>query len=356
MVGLLPLYCATVVLIRHMLYNVGDTAPFFLLRRNLMSLDKNEHLTNVLETHRMTHIERLLEKCKSKREEIKSALTENYGSKAYNPFSSGSFKKHTAINIKFDLDVVAPFKKNSFKTLEEMFDDVYNFLYNKYKDEAVIKKQKVSIGLEFHADEDGDTVCVDVSPGRELNQDQYKEDGYLNLFVNSRYGLIEEKSSRQTNIQKQIDHIKAKGDERKIIRFLKVWKFTNNGECKSFFLELFTIKAFDKVAVSGNYWEMLKTVMEYIRDNVTKDNFKLVDPGNSNNDLMDTLDSTGRTNISERMKTIIKRIEEDSENISTYFPLNEKFQDKASTSNEKTYDFKAPAVSFSMPKSSERFG
>lgn len=319
-----------------------------------MAIDKKEHLEKVLETHRMSHLSSLLEKYKFKREEIKEALIEKYADKIYTPFNSGSFKKHTAINIKFDLDLVAPFKRNSFDTLEKMFDDVYDFLYEKYKDEATIKKQKVSIGLKFHADNEGDEIHIDVTPGRELNQDDYVEDKYVNLFVNSNYGLIAEKSHLQTNIHSQIDHIKAKGDERKIIRLLKVWKFTNNGECKSFFLELFTIKAFDRAEVSGNVWEMLKTVMEYIRDNVTKEGFKLTDPGNSNNNIMDTLDSVGRTNLSNKMDNIINRIEDNSENIKTYFPVNEKFEEKESS--EKTYGTKSSQVIHSIPKNNERFG
>lgn len=319
-----------------------------------MAVDKKEHLEKVLETHRMSHIEGLLEKYKSRRKEIKEALIEKYSDKIYIPFDSGSFKKHTAINVKFDLDIVAPFKKNSFNTLEEMFDDLYDFLYEKYKDEATIKKQKVSIGLTFHADKDGDVISIDVTSGRELTQDQYPKDKYTNLFVNSNYGLIAEKSYLQTNIHSQIDHIKARGDERKIIRLLKIWKFTNNEKYKSFLLELITIKASDRVYVSGNVWEMLKSVMEYIRDNVTKDGFKLTDPGNSNNNIMDTLDSVERTNLSNKMNDIINRIEDNSENIRTYFPINEKFEKKESS--EKTYGTKNSPIIHSIPKNNERFG
>ena len=319
-----------------------------------MAVDKKVHLENALETHRMSQIDDLIKKYKSKRDEVKNALIEKYSDKAYTPFNSGSFKKHTAINIKFDLDIVAPFKRNSFDTLEKMFDDVYEFLYEKYKDEATIKKQKVSIGLTFNADADGDVICIDVTPGRELNQDEYSEDKYVKLFVNSNYGLIAEKSHLQTNIHSQIEHIKSKGDERKIIRLLKIWKFTNGEKYKSFLLELITIKAFDKVTVSGNLWDMLKTVMEYIRDNVTKDGFKLVDPGNSNNDIMDTLESWQRTNLSDRMDTIIKRIEENSENIKTYFPVNEKFEQKESSSS--SYGIKGTYVTPSIPPKNQRFG
>ena len=135
-----------------------------------MAMNKKEHLEKVSETHRMANVSELLEKYKSKREEIKNTLTEKYANKIYTPFNSGSFKKHTAMNIKFDLDLVAPFKRNSFNTLEKLFNNLYEFLYEKYKDEAEVKKQKVSIGLTFHPNDDGDVVCIDVTPRRELNK------------------------------------------------------------------------------------------------------------------------------------------------------------------------------------------
>src|SRR5690606_16725566 len=127
-----------------------------------MATDKQKHLEKVLETHRMSHINDLLDKYKQKREEVKEALEEKYKENIYRHINSGSYAKHTAINIKFDLDIVTPFKRNSFSTLEEMFDDVYEFLKEKYENEATIRKQKVSIGIEFNEDEDGHIIKIDV--------------------------------------------------------------------------------------------------------------------------------------------------------------------------------------------------
>jgi len=318
-----------------------------------MATDRQKHLEKVLETHRMTHINDLLDKYTQKREEVKEALEEKYGSNIYSPINSGSYAKHTAINIKFDLDIVTPFKRNSFATLEEMFDDVYEFLSEKYKNEATVRKQKVSVGIEFDKDEDSDIVNIDVVPGRELNDNQYSDDKNLNLFVNSKYGLLEEKTYVQTNIQAQIDHIKGKNDERGIIRLLKIWKATNNEPYKSFFLELVTIKAFEKEDVSGNLWEKLKTVMEYIKDNVTKDNFTLKDPGNSNNDVADTLDSWGKSSLSNKMSNMIDNIERNSENIKTYFPINEDFEEESGNK----YGLKdSSIIAPSIPTKSQQFG
>ena len=325
-----------------------------------MAVVKEEHLQDVLDTNKMTHIDALLTKYKTKRDEVKEALEEKYTNSIYSPMNSGSYAKHTAINSKFDLDIIAPFKRDSFDTLEKMFEDVYQFLFKKYDEsgEGNVRKQKVSIGIEFNADKDGDIVNLDVVPGRELSEGSYKDAKDLNLMFNEQTGLFAKNSYIKTNIQEQIDHIRNTGDEktsaRQIIRLLKVWKYSNQEKYKSFLLELITIKAFDKENVSGNLWEKLKIVMTYIKDNVTKDEFKLVDPGNSNNDVVKTLESWERNNLSNRMDTMIKRIEENSENIKAYFPVNDKYEEKKSSSN--SYGIKGSAVTASIPTNNERFG
>ena len=150
---------------------------------------------------------------------------------------------------------MAPFKKDAFDTLEKMYDDVYDFLYDKYKSVATVKKQKVSIGLEFFADSDGDVVKIDVVPGRELNQDQYKDDYKLNLYVYDQFGNIGKGSDRlQSNVKAQINNIKdratnEKNSIRKTIRLLKVWKIYNTKSVKSFFIDLITIAFFIRINI-----------------------------------------------------------------------------------------------------------
>jgi hypothetical protein len=298
-------------------------------------MDKNLHLDKVITTHRITKEETLLNKYKEKNKNVKEALEEKYGDNIYAPFNSGSYAKNTAINTKFDFDLVAPFKKNAFGAnvkLEKMYEDVYHFLYDKYnKNGDFVIKQKVSIGITFKTDEG--EVKIDVVPGREFNQDQYKDDENLNLYVYSKYGNIEAGSERiKTNVKAQLNNIKdrataEKDSIRKIVRLLKVWKY-NKGSypTKSFFLELITLKTFDNKEVTGSLWDKLKAVCEYIRDNVTNESFKLIDPGNSSNDLMETLENYERQNLSNDMKNMLERIEENEENIKTYFPENSKFK------------------------------
>ena len=157
-------------------------------------MNKKEYLESVIDSYKMSKEEKLLEKHKTKKEEIKEALEKKYKENIYSPFNSGSYAKNTAINTKFDFDMVTPFKRNAFGTngtLKQMYNDVYDFLYEKYKDEASIRKQKVSIGLEFNSDKDGDSIKIDVVPGREYNQEQYNDDKNLNLYVYKQYGNFE---------------------------------------------------------------------------------------------------------------------------------------------------------------------
>ncbi len=287
-----------------------------------MSFNKSDYLGSVLETHKMKHIESLFDKFKKKRLEIKEKLEEKYGEDIYSPFNSGSYAKHTAINSKFDLDLAVPYKRNSFSTITEMFDGVFDFLHAEYKDVAIVRKQKVSIGIEFYPDSDNEVVQIDVVPGRELRLGSYSDDYYLNININTYDG-----NYTQTNIHSQIDNIKGKNDARQIIRLLKVWKYQKYKDYKSFFIELIVIKAFENKIVTGNLWDKLKIVLEYIKDEITKENFTLKDPGNSSNDISKTLDDYKKRSLKNDIEFILNDVESNDENLKNHFNENEKFKE-----------------------------
>ncbi len=295
-----------------------------------MGFDKSKYLKRVLNSYKMSHVQEKMDKYILKREKVKDSLDDKYnGKKATRAINSGSYAKHTAINVKFDIDVCQPFQRNSFDTLEEMADDVYNYFMEEYEDEDLVKyktkKQRVSVGLTFLID--GEEIEMDIVPGRELLKDDYKETNRLNLHVRPKG--IQPASSTQTNIQKHIDLIKGKGDERSIIRLLKNWNVTKNSgkKLKSFFIELITIRAFDDASeIPTGLWEKLEMTMIFIRDEV--ENIRLLDPANSNNIVSDTLTSIEKKNLSYDMKLMLERIDDDDENIKVYFPVNDKFDNE----------------------------
>ncbi len=290
-----------------------------------MKFEKTNYLQGVLDSHKMKHVDDLIKSYQGKRKQIKEALERQYGKDIYSPINSGSYAKHTAINTKFDLDIAAPFKKKKFSTLEEMFDDVYNFFDRVYRyddpDFSEVRKQGVSIGLKFI--KDFKMLDIDIVPGRELRGDSYSEDKYMNLHAND--NSSESQQSIQTNITQQIDHIKGKNAERECIRLMKIWKTQNQKKyIKSFLVELIVVRAFDNSNdIPTGLWDKLKMVLEFIRDNI--EHVRLVDPGNSNNVVSDTMTKSQKREFKDDVKKILDKVEWRVENLKLYFKENPKF-------------------------------
>lgn len=320
-----------------------------------MATNKTQHLKCVLESHKIKKEQILLDKHIAKRNEIEEALEEKYYSSIYSPFNSGSYAKNTAVNKKFDFDFMVPFKRDAFDTLEDMFMDVFDFLEEKYKTSAIVKKQKVSIGLEFFPDEIGDIVKIDVVPGRELKKDQYPTDKNLNLYVYNQFGSFQKGSERiQSNIHAQVDKIRKSADTqslRQIIRLLKVWKLYNNKSIKSFFIELISIRAFEDKKPEGDLWEILEVVLFFIKDNI--ETIALPDPGNTNNNVADSLLASDKSVISSDVKNMLEQIELNSDFIKSYFPPNPKFPCEDVSKSNNTYGVKKEGLSIPPPT---RFG
>ena len=293
-----------------------------------MNFDKNKHLREVLDTHKMCHIQNFVNKVKNRREEIKTKMHNHYGSDKYSSFGSGSFAKHTATNVKFDLDLVEPFKHNAFGTLQEMFDSIHDFLTEEYKNSNVtIRKQKVSIGVSFPIEEgDEKPVEIDVVPGRELSDDDYLDSHDLNLYFNEDHWGFKKGTSQKTNIQKQISHIEGKSNERQIIRLLKIWKKQKDKKYKSFVIELAVIRALENDNGSMDLWQRLRFVMAYLRDHIADSSCHLYDPGNSDNDVLETMGTYKRNLLRSDMEIMLRNIDDNPEIfLPYYFKVNEKY-------------------------------
>ncbi len=286
-----------------------------------MRFSKSEYLHDVLDSYKMGHVEELMDKYKKKRDEIKEEIEKEYTDKlAQNPINSGSYAKHTAINIKFDIDLFIPFKKGSFASLEEMYEDIYDFFTNsdRFFDPQLsqCKRQRTSIGMKFYIEDE--EIDMDVVPGREIEIDEYVKTGNVNLFDSKG-----DQRSIKTNVKKHIELISGKNVERSIIRLLKVWKYRNGIDIRSFLIELFVLKAFGNIK-TGNLWDKLEAVFCFIKDNIKT--IKLVDPANTNNVVTDTLTENEKNTIENTTKNMLDRIEDSEETICSYFPENTNFK------------------------------
>lgn len=320
-----------------------------------MELNKNKHLNDALESHKMSHIRDFSNKVLERKSEIIQKLANHYAtSQRYDAFTSGSMAKHTAINIKFDCDVVQPFKRKAFETLSEMFDDIFSFLEEEYGDVATVRKQKVSVGIKFPQEEnDRNPICIDVVPGRELSEEDFLTTKALNLYYNEDVWGFKKGSYQKTNISAQIEHIKEKEQERQIIRLFKIWKNHLNKDYKSFLIELICIEAFKGYSGSTSLWDRLKFAMEYIRDHITDESFHLYDPGNSGNDLMASMEYYKKSALKTEMESMLNNIDQNAATyLPYYFPINDEFD----PNNDDGYKRKGSSETVSYPRSPQRFG
>lgn len=74
----------------------------------------------------------------------------------------------------------------------------------------------------------------------------------------------------------------------------------------------------DKLAV-----RLFKTIA-YINNNIAKPDFKLIDPGNSSNNVMDTLTMSERNQIKNRCQNFLSRFEADNQVLKKYIPFKKR--------------------------------
>ena len=283
--------------------------------------NKKEYLEDVLYSYAMPHVKDQTDAYKAAAERLMGAVEKHYGDKVIKTFKSGSIAKRTSVNIKFDIDFVIAFRRDSFTY--------------RYFDNGVQKE-----------------IPIDVVPGRELRQDDYEETGNLNLFFReSTWGFMsDEGSSQKTNIEAQADKICGKNDERKVIRLLKVWKKCTGKHVKSFVLELFTLKAMEDYDGPRDIWSMLEHVLQYIRDHATDTSCHLIDPGNTNNDVLARMDSADRTTLKSEMDNMLRQIETWPEYIKIAFPENREHKRKKESYGVRT------GMQVPLPPTGKRFG
>lgn len=224
-----------------------------------------EYLESLLDEEKIDDTDK--EKTKKKRDEVETAIREEFGDKVKTVKYSGSIAKHTAINSSKDLDLAIHFKKESFDTLKEMYEDVFDFLDDNYN----VRKQKVSIGLT--------DFDVDVVPGRRIDEE---DDSNNDVFLYQ----SDDDSRIKTNIEKHKSHITESGC-RNVIKLMKIWRNKRNVKFKSFAMELLVIQALEDSTTTG-LKDRTKEVLEYIVDNV--EDINLIDPANSNNNVADVIE------------------------------------------------------------------
>lgn len=236
-----------------------------------MASEQHQYLERALSKYNLTDGQ--VESLQNKRKGVEDYLRSRYSSKIQSVNYSGSYAKGTAVNLKYDLDVCVFFHRDSFGTLAEM----YNSVYETMRGYGSIVKQKVSIRLSSGRE------AIDVVPARRI--DDTSTDA--NLYVTTTGGQI------KTNIARHKEYI-SESSCRPVIKLMKVWKYQRGIHYKSFALELLTIKALSGFS-SEDYGDRVWQTLKFIRDNV--ETIRLIDPANSNNNVADFIEPNDKMNM-----------------------------------------------------------
>ncbi|MFD1173952.1 nucleotidyltransferase domain-containing protein [Oceanobacillus picturae] len=272
-----------------------------------------EYLELLLDDEKISEDEK--EEIRKKRDEVEGAIKEEFGDKVKTVKYSGSIAKHTAINSSKDLDLAIHFKKESFDTLKEMYDTVFDFLDDNYN----VRKQKVSIGLT--------DFDVDVVPGRRIDEEG---DSNNDVFLHR----SDDDSRIKTNIENHKSHITESGC-RNVIKLMKIWKNKWNVKFKSFAMELLVIQALEDSTATG-LKDRIKEVLEYVVDKV--EDINLVDPANSNNNVADVIEYHKKLFMKTTASTCLSYLDDaDDDEDSQLSAWKKVFNDFTGTTNNSYY-------------------
>lgn len=249
------------------------------------------------------------------REKLKQWLSNTFANKLVAlPEDTGSFYKRTAISSNYDLDIVLPFRRDSYKTLEEMYYDVYEVIGKAYSSGAKITKHTKAIGISF--EENGQYIHFDIVPGREIND--YKKEKDLNLFVKPNW-VWQSGSTFKTNIGTQKNITVNKPEARTVIKLLKAYKDRNCLPLPSVIIEQCVVEALspNNFGTHISPTENLLNCMKFISGKLKQKS--LTDLANTNNNLLNKLSDTQRSNLSIKIQLDIGRIEENPRYIREVF-------------------------------------
>lgn len=241
------------------------------------------------------------------REKVKQWMVDKFGNKLVAlPEDTGSFYKRTAINSNYDLDIVLPFRKNSYASLEEMYYDVYEVVGKAFGDRATVTKQTKAIGITF--ENNGNPIHFDVVPGREINNYAVEKD--LNLYVKPDW-IWQKGSSFKTNVGVQKTMTVNKPEARTVIKLLKTYRDRNSLPLPTLMVEQCVVDALSEnnFGVYASPTENLLNCMDFISKKMQQKS--LIDIANSNNNLHDKITDMQKNYISNQLRKDIQRIEED---------------------------------------------
>lgn len=280
-----------------------------------LPFNSDAYLRKLLHDENLKAKPNLLQEALDKRAYLRQWLITRFGNKLVaKPEDVGSFNSRTAIASSFDLDVIVPFSKSSYNTLEDMYNDVYNAIKIEFGKSASVVKQTRGIGVSFGNNES--RVHIDIVPGREINNYFVEKD--LNLYVRPN-SFWERGSSFKTNVRVQKEMTLYQPEARRVIKLLKSYHSRNGLSLPSIIITQCVVAAMNQHGVYPSDTDNLLISMEYIAQKLMAG--KIIDIANTNNNLKNKVEAFYRKQIAVQLQNDIKKIKANPRYIKEIFEV-----------------------------------
>ncbi|OJY80740.1 MAG: hypothetical protein BGP13_00095 [Sphingobacteriales bacterium 40-81] len=277
----------------------------------------DEYLRRLLAKENITSDPMLLKTCLKYKYFLKDWLANKFNKDlAGTPEDAGSFFKYTAIKSNFDFDIILPFKRTSYLSLQDMFYNVYDTINKELDEKAFISKQTKGIGITF--ERHGSPIHFDVIPGREISD--YQMDKKLNLYVRPDWAW-QKGSSFKTNVQLQKRITQNMPQVRKAIKLIKLYRDRNGLNIPSVLIEQCVCEALSQemYKVSFSCMENFLNGMLHLSNRMRQEKF--VDFINTNNNLLEKMPDYDKSHISEQLRRDIAKVENNPRYLEELFDL-----------------------------------
>lgn len=257
-----------------------------ILKEQQEAFSQPQYLQKVLDAHKVDESEEGYQYGRKLADKVKQVLKRAFGEKlAADPIDWGSTALKTAIGGSYDFDLIIPFRRKSFPTIQAMYEVVWEVLHDHFGPEGFeLREQTHSIGLI--SPKGFPDIRIDVVPGREENEGTFVQNSRLNLMVHAR-GYAPTYTLTTLDALKQ--RISSSSHLRKVIQLLKIYRDEKGLRISSTAISLMAVSYFKNGHVTRSLVKNMIGSMQYFVSYFGERN--LVDPGNSNNYVAESLDS-----------------------------------------------------------------
>lgn len=276
--------------------------------------NQEEFLYKILDEETIRANPMMLAKVRAEQQRVTARLQKLFGQLLIDsPTSVGSMSNDTAL-VNSDSDIVLPFRRSSYATLSEMYDDAYKLIESEFSAFAEVRKNSRTIGITYVVS--GHTMHFDIIPGREI--ENYHRDKKLTLYKrpDSWFGVS---GWRKTNITAQTDFVNVHSEGKRITSLLKIYRNENGLNIPSIVIQNCVLESIKerRIDVRRMTWKNLERAMEFLLDSLSSG--CVLDRANYNNNLLDRMTSSELERAIEVLTQDWNSLKEDPRHIHEMF-------------------------------------